>query len=229
MHNRRVFQLIDLDRTLFNTVLFVAHISERVDAERPGMGAELRQQFEEAYQREQTFFILSYLRELFGDSWFEAMVTTMVAENGPDAYMQPGARERLALAETLSDVQPGWGILTYGNPKDQALKLAIAGLQDARVYISDSPDKGEVIATWKQEDGTYVLPPELTTNTVDLLTFEDDKLRAFQNLPEDVIGIWLTQYDPERARAELQASKRTNVSIAHDLREAATILTAALK
>lgn len=229
MPGHKLFQLIDLDRTLFNTALFVEHISQYVDRERPGMGTELQQQFETAYQNEQTFFILTYLRELFGDEWFEAMVQNMVAEYGAEAYMQPGARERLELAGKLSDLQPGWGILTYGNPKDQALKLAIAGLQDAPVYIADIPDKGGLIAGWKQVDGSYVLPVALTSERVELLSFEDDKLRAFQDLPEDVIGIWLTQYDGARARTKLQASQLEGVSIAQNLLESAAILKSALK
>lgn len=229
MPSRKLFQLIDFDRTLFNTALFVQHISNRVDQVRPGMGAELEQQFEAAYQNEQTFFILTYLRELFGDEWFEAEIQAMCDEYGSEIYMQPGARERIRLANTLSDIQPGWGILTYGNPKDQALKLAIAGLQDAKVYIADTPDKGCLIASWKQADGSYMLPKQLTTERVDLLSFEDDKLRAFQDLPEDVIGIWLTQYDAERARVELQASRIGNVHIAQNLHEAADILQSAVK
>lgn len=229
MPSRKVFQLIDFDRTLFNTALFVEHISQRVDRERPGMGEELQQQFEAAYQNEQTFFILTYLRELFGDEWFETMVRDMVVEHGAEIYMQPGARERLELAGKLSDLQPGWGILTYGNPKDQVLKLAIAGLQDAAVYISDTPDKGSVIASWKQLDGSYKLPKDLTTERVELLSFEDDKLRAFQDLPGDVTGVWLTQYDTRRAQAELQASRLQNVHIALTLYESAAILKSVLK
>ncbi len=187
-----LFQLIDLDRTLFNTALLVKHITEAVDDFEPGLGNELEQKFEAAYQNEQTFFVMRYLRQRFGDAWFESLVDSIVTKHGREAYLMPWFHERLERAALLSSARPAWGILTFGDEIDQKMKLAIAGIAEARLYIADTPDKGVLIASWQQADGKYLLPKELTDTRAELLSFEDDKLRAFKGLPNDVIGSWLT-------------------------------------
>ena len=72
------------------------------------------------------------------------------------------------------------------------MKLAIAGIQDTPLLITETPDKGPVIASWQQSDGTFVLPAAFGEQVANELTFEDDKLRAFDGLPSDVRGIWLS-------------------------------------
>ena len=189
-----LFQILDFDRTLFDTSAFTKALTDEIDRTEPGMGAELDRQFEEAYSREETFFILRHLRSEKGDAWFEALVERVVAQKGAESLMLPGARERLAFADTLATAHPAWGILTYGDEIDQLMKLRIAGLQDAPLVIADTPDKGAIIASWQKSDGTFKLPDAFGGAVVERLTFEDDKLRAFVGLPENTHGIWITQF-----------------------------------
>lgn len=193
---RDLFQLIDLDRTIFSTSLFIKKICDIVDEYMPGLGNEIDKQFKDAYKREETFFALEYIRQTLGRDQYEAMVDAAMKRIDKNELLLPGAKERLALAETLSDKSPGYGILTYSlYPEDQYLKVKLAGLEHIAMYIIDSPNKAELLATWQTDDGKFQLPEAFGGGVVDELTLEDDKLRAFFNLPEKVTGVWLTQYD----------------------------------
>ena len=118
----RVFQLIDLDRTLFDTALFAKLISDEINKTQPGLGDELDAQFEDAYKKEETFFLLRYLRERMGDDTFEALVSQVVAREGSDTFFQPGAKERLLMADHMTSRRPAWGILTYGDEIDNSVR-----------------------------------------------------------------------------------------------------------
>lgn len=201
----RVFQLIDLDRTLFDTALFAKLITDEINKTQPGLGDELDARFETAYKKEETFFLLRYLREQMGDTAFEALVAGIVARVGSDAFFMPGAKERLLMADHLTSQRPAWGILTYGDEIDQRMKAKIMGLEAAPLLITDTADKAEVLRTWQAEDGTFMLPEVFGGQLVDTLTFEDDKLRAFYELPIGVLGVWISEYSDAETRLDTAA------------------------
>lgn len=218
MTKPKIFQLIDLDRTLFDTSKFAKALTDEVNKTHPGLGAQLDEQFEEAYTREETFFLLRYLRQEMGDQNFEMLVNQVVMQQpeGGAAFKLPGFDERLELANGLSSHTPGWGILTYGDYIDQVMKMRLVGLEDATMYCTPTPNKGEIIAGWRQADGRFRLPEEYGGDLVDNLTLEDDKHRAFLDLPEGVRGVWLT-HDP---RAYERLADLSGVAIATSLGEA---------
>ena len=194
-----VFQAIDLDRTLFNTSHFVELIMARVEEWEPGLGKKLEARFEEAYKNETTFFALDFIRQRFGDEKYEGLIATIAAETNPDELLLPGARERLARADELSDVRPSFGIVTYtNNASDQLMKLRLVGLENVPLMITDTPHKAKVIESWQQADGTFRLPQEFGSSVVETITLEDDKLRAFVGLPDGVQGVWITDRDEAR-------------------------------
>lgn len=196
MESRDVFQLIDLDRTIFNTSLFVEKICEIVDEHQPGLGSAIDMLFEEAYKREETFFALEYIRQTLGRERYIEFEEEAMSRINKDELLLPGTKNRLMLAETLSDRTPGYGILTYSlYPEDQHLKVKLAGLQHIPMYISNTPNKAELLTAWRTEDGRFQLPEEFGSETVEKLTLEDDKLRAFLQLPENVTGVWLTSHE----------------------------------
>lgn len=223
MESKKVFQLIDLDRTLFDTSLFVKAICDSVDVYQPGLGAEIDKQFEESYRLEQSFFALEFIRRQLGRVSYDAFVEDAVHRIDAKSLLLPGAKERLELAESLSDLNPGYGLLTYSfYPEDQQLKVRLAGLEHIPMYIADTPDKAELIATWQLEDGTFKLPEAFGGQVVDELTLEDDKLRAFTGLPQGVTGFWLTGYDDAEQR--LAQSGTQNVNIIRSLRDSVALL-----
>lgn len=191
MAKSRVFQLIDLDRTIFDTSRFVKLITDEIDTTHPGVGTELDERFEAAYKNEETFFLLRHLRELLGDEPFEQLVERIVLREGVDSLLKPGTKERLLFANEISSLQPAWGILTYGDEIDQTMKLRLLGLQDIPTLILPTPNKGEIIKTWQNEDGTFTLPDVFGGHVVDHLSLEDDKLRAFIGKPDGVHGLWM--------------------------------------
>lgn len=196
-----VFQLIDLDRTLFDTSAFAKAITDEVNKTHPGLGTDLDEQFEAAYKQEETFFLLRYLRQEQGDAWFEALVERVVKAHGAEAFILPGVQQRLEFADTVKHDGPAWGILTYGDEIDQLIKLRIMGLENEPLCLTDTPDKGGVLASWQNEDGAFQLPDSLGGERVDRLTFEDDKLRAFSNLPKGVVGVWVKDIPNEEVVA----------------------------
>ncbi len=188
MTKPKVFQLIDLDRTLFDTSKFVKALTDNLDTAHPEVGRELDRRFETAYKNDETFFLLRYLRKEHGDQWFNELVQKVIAKHGAAAFAMPGVSERIVLADMLG----GWGILTYGDTIDQELKCRIIGLEHAPMYVLDTPDKSAVIAKWKLPDGRFQLPKVFGGEVADIVTLEDDKHRAFTDLPDNTVGVWIT-------------------------------------
>ena len=220
MASKKLFQLIDLDRTLFDTSLYVKLICDVVDEYEAGLGAEIDRKFEEAYHKEETFFALEYIRERLGKESYEHMLEAAVSKAGTEGLLLPGAKDRLAFAKTLAGNDDGYshGLLTYSeNPADQLKKAQLVGLDHIPMYVGDSPDKAQLIASWRTADGRYQLPVEFGGAVVDKLTLEDDKLRAFVGLPENVKGVWLTHY--EDAVERMNEANVKHVTIAKDLYE----------
>jgi len=188
-----MFQLIDLDRTLFDTSRFARAITDEINVTEPGVGTKLDEMYEAAYKNEETFFLMRYLREKHGDTWLEELVERAVENIGAATLLLPGARERLSIANSVTSYRPSWGILTYGDDVDQRMKIRLIGLEDAPLFLTSTPDKAPIIQSWQKPDGTFQLPTEFGGGVVDSLTFEDDKLRAFVGLSSNVTGFWVTQ------------------------------------
>lgn len=218
----RVFQLIDFDRTLFDTTTLIRAIIETIHAQHPEIARELEAQAEASYAEERTFFLLRYLREKWGDEWLEDLVKTIVEERGSADFVLPGAKERLEKADELTTHRPSWGIFTFGDPVDQLLKIRLAGLEEVPLLIASEVNKGRLIQSWQQADGGFVLPNEYGGGVVDTLTFEDDKLSAFVGTPENLMGVWVTQR--EDAKQHLKESGLQNVVIVPDLHKSLTYL-----
>lgn len=221
-----IFQLIDLDRTIFDTSGFIKAITDEINLTEPGVGTELDTRYEAAYKKEETFFLLRYLREERGDEWFEELVKRVVEKIGAPALLLTGVRERLSLADAVTDYRPSWGVMTFGDKVDQLMKLLIVGLQDAPILLTDTPDKAGLMRSWQQPDGTFQLPLEFGGGVVDYLTLEDDKLRAFVGLPEGAHGFWVTQDEEEIARQRLVelGEVATSVTIVKNLSDVAQTL-----
>jgi len=220
-----VFHLVDLDRVIFDTAKFVAALTSEIHLTQPELGGMLSEQFEAAYRKEETFFLLRYLRQTRGDEWFEALVGAVVEKYGAEAFILPGARERFMNAET-DGVTPSKGIITYGDDIDQRLKLRLIGLDRVPTYVTETPDKAKLLHTWQLPDGRFQLPAEFGGGIVSTLTLEDDKLRAFDDLPSGVLGVWITHYGDARARLEERGTQ--NVLIARDLNESTNLFREAL-
>lgn len=211
---KRVFQAIDLDRTLFNTSVLEEKLQQTARQFDEGLATALQQESEAHVARGESFHAFRYLKEQLGDQ-YEAYLELLKASSSPDALLMPGAAERLQYA--LSREEWAGGIVTYGDPEGQRLKLQLSGLAEYPHLITDKTEKGSLLASWRQPDGTYLLPPELGEYIVDTVTLDDDKLTAFVQYPDNAYGVWITQ----RADAPelLPASLKDRVAIAPTLFE----------
>lgn len=70
-----------------------------------------------------------------------------------------------------------FGIMTYGDPEYQRLKLELMGLSDVPVLVTSEPGaKASLIGSWRQDDGVFVLPDTLGGHEVERVILVDDKL-----------------------------------------------------
>lgn len=193
MTTSNLFQIIDFDRVLFDTEKFARALTDELHRTQPELAEKLQRSFDDAYAKEETFFLLGALREMMGEQFPLFVETVVRAYGGGEAFLLPGAKERLAFADTISTMRPSVGILTYGDEIDQRMKLEIAGLSDVPTVISPTPNKSDVLRLWQQSDSAFQLPLEFGAQIATTITLEDDKLRAFENIPTNVIGIWINE------------------------------------
>lgn len=188
--NPTVFHILDLDRTLLDTAKLAHYLKEIIARRDVKLSQDIDNELTKYSHEKKSFFIFEYIAERIGHEKLDSYIHELNYTAPASELLLPGACERIAYAKS----QPGWsvGILTYGSPRDQKVKLKLAGLQMERCLITDNPKKGSLIASWKLANGTYKLPIEFGGHTVDALTLDDDKLIAFSDLPEDVLGQWVT-------------------------------------
>jgi hypothetical protein len=213
--SQTVFHVLDLDRTLFDTAKLAQRLKEIIAWRNTKLADDINAQIKQHAASKTSFFIFEYIAHQIGHDMLNEYVNELSYIAPAKELLLPGATERIAFAKS----QPGWsmGIFTYGSKRDQMIKLRLAGLQMERYIITDTPKKGDILASWKQPNGKYRLPIEFGGHLVDTLTLDDDKLVAFENLPDDVFGQWIT-------KASLGGSTElkkfsNNVRVVRDLKE----------
>lgn len=181
------FYVLDLDRTLFDTEKAIAIMEEVVAVHDQVLARALSQRFREYSEQGESFSV----REFIVDMTDEANMQVIEARYHEAARAQnlllSGAKELLSLVR--SRPQARFGILTYGSPQGQAMKMrAAAGLEEAPFLVTSGRHKGEQIAQWQQADGTYRLPEELGGVIAREVVFVDDKPFSFTGFPVDGTG-----------------------------------------
>ena len=86
--------------------------------------------------------------------------------------------EAEGLMAEISNRGVDFGIITYGNPKYQLLKLEFMGLSDVPVLVTSEPGaKASLIGSWRQEgSGAFAIPDALGGCEAELVMLVDDKL-----------------------------------------------------
>ncbi len=188
--NQTVFHILDLDRTLLDTSKLARTLKDLIARKDPSLAEAITAEAARHKQEKTSFFIFEYIAGHIGHDALNEYVHQLNYSVPASELLLPGASERIAFAKS----QPGWsvGILTYGSKRDQMIKLKLAGLHLERHLITDSPKKGDIITSWKLPNGKFKLPIEFGGHSVDCITLDDDKLVAFENLPDDVYGQWVT-------------------------------------
>lgn len=179
------FYVVDFDRTTADSDklldVFLTVIDHYLDLP--------RQQIEKAdadvKARGDSFDTASYVRDHLAakgdlDKW-EHLTKQFIHESHALNMLLPGASELFAY---LDERKLGHGILTYGNPLWQHLKLSAAGFNHVPRIVMTTKEKGRLISSWQQTDGSFVVPPEFGGGQYASVVMIDDKAVSFDGFPE---------------------------------------------
>jgi FMN phosphatase YigB (HAD superfamily) len=187
---KEAFFVLDLDRTLFDTVLNADYFLQAVRDMEPELATLMEALSKEYEARQQSYSMLETVLSQVGRGRTDQITQhyrDLVADKD---LLAPGAHEVLALLEQHNHTV-GYGIVTFGSlPEGQQVKLEAAGLANIPHLITTEAAKGAIIASWKEGD-RYQLPAELSGVSTPRVVLVDDRLRSFEGLPDDARGYWL--------------------------------------
>lgn len=195
---QNVFYVVDFDRTLIDSDkifdIFVEVAMQFINIPKEKM----LQAQEEIKQRGDSFDTAGYVRDYLNrvgrrDEWDE-LEKKFIHESRALNYLLPGAT---LLLEWLTTNKKQYGILTYGNPLWQRVKLTATGFNHVGHIIVEQKEKGKFIKNWQLSDGLYRIPDELGGGRASAIFMIDDKAVSFSNFPDAPCqGYWVL--DPAR-------------------------------
>ena len=184
--NLLTYYVLDLDRTIFDTVKATILMEGVIALHDANLAASLSSKFEETSALGESFSIRDFITESVGEEeTLKIEEKYKEAAAGQDLLM-PGARELMDYIHSLEHAM--YGIMTYGSQLGQVMKIQAGRLGDVMALVTQETFKGAEIATWRQADGLYHMPPELGGVTVKEIVFIDDKPFSFKGLPIDCRG-----------------------------------------
>lgn len=219
------FYIVDFDRTLvdsdklFEVFIGIAHNYFDIPRE------QIEKANEDMKARGDSFDTAGYVREHLyeldrGDEW-NSLKKAFVQECQALNMLLPGAAE---LIEWLESNDKQYGILTYGNPMWQGLKITAAGFEQTNHIVMVHKEKGRLISSWQDESGIFNLPEAFGSGVVDRIIMIDDKAVSFSEFPgEPSHGYWVL--DPANELPSQQGSVPDNVTRCKDLYAAIDTLT----
>lgn len=185
--NIAIFYVLDLDRTIYNTLKATELLRGVIALHDTQLADALEQRFEEYTSQGESFSMRDFVVESVGEAEMQKIEGKYHELALQQDLLNPGAKELIAYIRGKDDV--AMGILTYGSPLGQAMKIAAAvGLENIPYLITSETFKGALIASWRQDDELYHLPEEYGGMTAKHIVFVDDKPFSFKGLPIDCRG-----------------------------------------
>lgn len=185
--NISTFYVLDLDRTVYDTIKATELMKGVIALHDTGLAAALEQRFEEYTSQGESFSMRDFIVENVGEEEMQKIEGKYHEMALTQDLLNPGAKELIAYIRAKADAE--MGILTYGSELGQAMKIAGArGLEGIRYLITSETFKGALIASWRQDDDLYHLPDELGGYIAKNIVFVDDKPFSFKGLPIDCRG-----------------------------------------
>lgn len=216
-NNQQKFYILDFDRTLVDSDKLLQIFIEVAQQH----GGISREQIEaadaEVKSTGDSFDTAGYVRDHLlaedrSDEW-DSMEKQFIHESRALNYMLPGAAE---LLEHLKVTNSSFGILTYGNPLWQRIKITAAGFNHVPHIITTRKEKGRLISGWRLDDGSFRLPHEFGHGTADAIVLVDDKAVSFTEFPGiPSQGHWVL--DPAHELPSQQGTVPSNVIRHNDL------------
>ena len=185
-----VLYAVDMDRTLTNE----AAISEALGLACASIGFDYAAVLAEQNRIEaagHSFQVLDYLREQLEGHRYDRLIDGFKNHAIPEKLLFPEVNEFIARIHKLG---AGMVILTYGPTDWQQLKLQAAGLHEFLYVITDTKQKGPLIASWKTSstNGDVYDARVISGSSVVLV---DDKAVSFSGLPNDCSGFLVRRPD----------------------------------
>ncbi len=218
------FYIVDFDRTLADSDKLLEVFIEIAEDYIHIPAEQINKAHEDVKARGDSFDTASYVRDHLadvgeGEKWSK-LEKRYIHESRALNYLLPGASE---LLEWLAANGKRYGILTYGNPLWQRIKLTAAGFNHVGHIIMEHKEKGRFIRNWQQPDGLFRLPHELGGGNVERIVMIDDKAVSFADFPtEPSVGYWVL--DPAHELPSQRGEVPGNVSRYDDLRSVITNL-----
>jgi len=206
------FYIVDFDRTLVDSDKLLQVFIEIADTFFQIPKEQINAIDAEMKQRGDSLFLAKYIRDHLNrdnrlDEW-ENLEKRFIHESRALNYMLPGAAE---LLEWLAANGKRYGILTFGDPLWQRLKLTAAGFKHTRHIIVEQKEKGKLISSWQLPEGTFRLPDALGRGIADSIILIDDKAVSFMDFPAAPSkGIWVL--NPANELPSQQGTVPSNVT-----------------
>jgi len=183
------FYLLDLDRTLLDTVKATELLRTAVSWYNAGLANQLTQLIEDYTLLGESFSMRDFILEQIGEAKTAEIEAKFIELAADQELLNPGASELIDYIRSKPNT--GVGILTFGSPEGQAMKIKAAGLDDMPFLVTGETFKGEQISSWRDEQGIYNLPEEFGGVSATIIVFVDDKPFSFKGLAGDCRGYWI--------------------------------------
>ena len=211
-NNISTFYILDFDRTLFDTNKATDVMRGVIAMSNPELAAILAQEFEEYTRLGESFSMRDFIVENVGEEEMQKLEAVYHEKALEQDLLNDGAKELIEYIRSREDTQIG--ILTYGAPVGQAMKInAAAGLEGIPFLVTSETFKGAQIASWRQDDDLYHIPEELGGFVTKNIVFVDDKPFSFKGLPADITGYYIKSvYDAGEESIPFNVTPITNLN-----------------
>jgi FMN phosphatase YigB (HAD superfamily) len=193
----KTFYIVDFDRTLADSdkllEVFIEISQQYVNFPTEQIEAADR----DVKARGDSFDTAGYVRDRLSednklDEWAR-LEKQFIHESRSFNMMLPHATD---LLDWLKQSGSHYGILTYGNPLWQRLKLTATGFKHTNHIILEHKEKGRLVSSWQQPDGTFQLPKEFGGIVAGRIVMIDDKAASFIEFPDSTAakGYWVLDF-----------------------------------
>ncbi len=191
--NDPVFYIVDFDRTLVDTDKLNEVFFEIAEQYHAISREQIAKADADVKRTGDSFDTAGYVKDRLAaegrsEEW-QLLEKQYIHESRALNYLLPGAAE---LLEWLAANGKRYGILTYGNPLWQHLKLTAAGFNHVKHIIMEQKEKGRFISGWQRADETFRIPEAFGGGTAERIVLIDDKAVSFAAFPlTPSTGYWV--------------------------------------
>ena len=199
MEKETKFYVVDFDRTLVDSDKLLEVFMEVADRYYKIPREQIEKADADVKARGDSFDTVTFVRDHLkaedrSEEW-EGLKKHYIHECRSFNMLLPGALELLGW---LDKERERYGILTYGNPRWQRIKLSAAGFNHVPHIVMETKEKGRLIKSWQQQDGTFKIPNELNGGVAGTIEMIDDKAVSFHDFPDlPSKGYWVCDINNE--------------------------------